>query len=263
MHSDALPEFIADGVSLDFVDALRDNIGLRLRQNRSDASDTSSNNQGASTFQQRKVLLCINPDDETFSRAISGNLSGLFEISEDRDLELSAGQIIENLQRGSWFSSVSSKHILNSTFVDQLSKKITLDHDVDSAERTLMGTAIGEAVSNGVVHGNLELNSPPMGGIDDFTTFYRKIDVRLNNSNYGNRHVMVQTWADSDGVWVCVTDEGLGYRPFKEKRAGGTETDGGSLPKEKRRSGRGLEIINTFSKEVRVDNEGRRISMRF
>lgn len=263
MYSHTMPEFISEGVSQASVETLTHFVEPRPSQRPpADFWGAPVSQEMAAPIQDR-IMLCATTTDQIFSKTIQGHYKGILEMTEGREIEPSADHFNHLLDSRAWFASVSSKHIFKSTIVDQISQKIAFERGMEQADQEMMRTAIGEAVSNGVVHGNLELTSPPMSRMEDFVAFYAEIDKRLKVPKYGDRHIVIQVCADSSGIWVIVTDEGYGYTPFIEKRTQNGTVKSGSIKSDKRRSGRGMEIIRSSSKEVRVDSQGRRLSMKF
>ncbi len=259
MVDDPLPEFIIDALPEDRVQNLKTRLKSRVQQNKSGPIGGTAQN---SNQKSGRILLCGSANDEIFLRATSDNFSGLYEVFETTDPDQCADHLFSLLNCRTWFFSASSKHMFNSSFDEHLSKMIGDNRRLGQENRDLMRTAIDEAITNAVVHGNLELHSPPMHSINDFTAFYANIAERLAQPIYGDRQITIQKWAEGDNDWVSVADQGHGYAPHRERRL---ETPKSIRPgqKERRRSGRGLEIIRSLTKQTRLDQQGRRLSMQF
>lgn len=263
MSNDPIPKFIADGVSKARIDRLSDLLEIHLRQKYTTDAYAFPGARREDVVGQNQILVCAAPNDGFYSKTVSGHFRGILELADNQEIEPCAHHLGGLLQSGAWFASVSSKNIFGSTLVAHLSQKVSDECQIDEANQELMRTAIEEAVCNGVVHGNLELTSPAMDSFDEFTSFYALIDERIKIPEFGDRYITVQTWVDNSDVWVSVTDEGLGYEPITEKRTQDKNVRSGTIPKEKRRSGRGMNIIRSLTKDVHIDRGGRRMSMKF
>ncbi|MFD2206043.1 ATP-binding protein [Kiloniella antarctica] len=260
MFDDAMPEFITECVSKENLEALVNLVKPRLRQKPIVAAKGLPTPSSVKGGHQPQILVCAKPTEKTFSRTVLSQFFGVFELNENRKIEQSANQILDLLYKPTWFASISSSRIYNSGFVEQLCQKIAIENNVDQANQELMRTAVHEALCNGVVHGNLELETPSMDNIDKFSAFYTKINERLQVSKYGDRHITFRAWTAHNGIWVSVTDEGMGYVKKQTQKEIAAES---SVPNGKVYSGRGLKIISGLAKEVQIGCHGRCLAMRF
>lgn len=110
--------------------------------------------------------------------------------------------------------------------------------------------ALHEAVSNAVVHGNLQVQSVDSVSVEALGRFAAKMAERLADPVYARRRLRVVLIDNADAVDVAIDDEGPGFVP-KSKPAG-------TAP-----SGRGLELIQTLADSMRLANAGRRIELTF
>lgn len=119
--------------------------------------------------------------------------------------------------------------------------------------RQVMELALHEALVNAMVHGNLEIGSLSKDSLDDFIQFCQTIEMRLGDTAYGRRRVTtVVTWDDAT-IDVTITDEGPGY-------------DAAILDQPidlNKKSGRGLFLIRDICRSIDVQDDGRRLIMRF
>lgn len=109
--------------------------------------------------------------------------------------------------------------------------------------------ALHEAVSNGLIHGNLQvsgMNALDVGALD---TFSEVLADRLNRPEYARRRLEILCRLAERALTVEVIDEGPGYQP-SPRQPGGP-------------SGRGLAMIATVADDYKVLDGGRRICMRF
>lgn len=115
-----------------------------------------------------------------------------------------------------------------------------------------VSTALGEAFSNAIDHGNLELDSALREHRDD--TYERKRKERSRRAPFRDRRVHVSERITGDSVTYIVRDEGRGF----DVTSIPDPTDSENLLKA---SGRGLMLIRTFMDEVAFNDTGNEIRM--
>jgi anti-sigma regulatory factor (Ser/Thr protein kinase) len=113
--------------------------------------------------------------------------------------------------------------------------------------------ALHEALTNAVVHGNLELASALKERDDD--AFARALAERTADPHYSGRNVIIEVDHDEERCCWSVTDQGRGFdhRHYLER-----EPDEESLWLS---SGRGILLMRAFVDEVRYDQDGRRVTL--
>lgn len=119
-------------------------------------------------------------------------------------------------------------------------------------------TALVEAVVNGIVHGNLELPSQYENGtlnaaIAAHESYYEAIERQLERTRFGMRRLAAAAWWRKGRVDISVYDQGPGYDVelvAHQKR-------------NKRYSGRGIDVIAAMSTSYCIEDGGRSITMRF
>ena len=141
----------------------------------------------------------------------------------------------------------------------------TTAFDIDLAQSTLAALAgfgvlaedridalrlpIHEAVANGLIHGNLEIDNVSRESLEEFEVYAKLLSERLANPHYGDRHLELSVTIQDSDIVVVVHDQGRGYdvsRPVKGLK-----------------SGRGLAIIRSMVSSVDVGEDGRLIRLRF
>jgi anti-sigma regulatory factor (Ser/Thr protein kinase) len=119
-------------------------------------------------------------------------------------------------------------------------------------ERTSRVTlALHEALTNSIVHGNLELSSDLKEQGDD--CFARAVAHRCADSAFASRTVDVRSLYDGRSIRWTLTDQGPGFDVEGVQRRLDTEGPG------ERASGRGLLMMRAFLDEVHFDQGGRRV----
>lgn len=119
------------------------------------------------------------------------------------------------------------------------------------AQRDDMELALHEAISNAVVHGNLQVAGMKGLNVDALDRFSHDLARRMADPAFAGRRVEVSCWLEPDTLTVDVTDEGSGFEPAP--KAGATPDA----------SGRGLDLIALLAHSVELLDHGRRIRMRF
>lgn len=114
-----------------------------------------------------------------------------------------------------------------------------------------------EAISNAVVHGNLQVEGMKGLSVDALDRFSCALATRMADPAYATRRVEVSCWlTPEDELLVEVADEGSGFVP--QIREGATATAGAASA-----SGRGLDLITAIAAQVELLDNGRRIRIRF
>jgi CheY-like chemotaxis protein/anti-sigma regulatory factor (Ser/Thr protein kinase) len=116
----------------------------------------------------------------------------------------------------------------------------------------LVGVALHEALTNAILHGNLELDSA-MRETDE-KGYYRLAADRRTQPPYQDRRVHVRMEVVPQGTTFVVRDEGEGFDPATLP----DPTDPANLGKV---SGRGLLLIQTFMDRVEHNDPGNQITM--
>jgi anti-sigma regulatory factor (Ser/Thr protein kinase) len=117
--------------------------------------------------------------------------------------------------------------------------------------RRLM-TALHEALTNAVIHGNLGISSELKERGDD--SFLQTMAARCADPAYAGRVVDVQVSHDDEFARWTITDEGEGFDAAAALRRLDHREPDASLA-----SGRGLMLIRAFVDEMRYEDRGRRL----
>ncbi len=109
--------------------------------------------------------------------------------------------------------------------------------------------ALHEAISNALVHGNLQVDGMKELSTVELERFSRELLERLADPALSHRRVEVAVLFEAGAVVIEVADEGGGFVPCPHAAHGA--------------SGRGLDLIATIAETVELRDGGRRIRMRF
>lgn len=119
--------------------------------------------------------------------------------------------------------------------------------------RTQVGMAVSEALSNAMIHGNLEVCSSLRD--EDSQRYYETIERRREEEPYATRRVRFIGRESTESVEYVVVDEGPGFDPS-------SLPDPTAPENMVRVRGRGILLIRSFMDEVEFNETGNRITMR-
>ena len=120
------------------------------------------------------------------------------------------------------------------------------------SELTLLGIAIEEALSNAMIHGNLEVSSGLRESNSD--AYERLIEQRMKQKPFCDRTIVVSISIAENRLMCSIADEGQGF-------------DVSSIPDPTdpeymwRASGRGLLLMKSFMDEVCYNSAGNQITL--
>jgi CheY-like chemotaxis protein len=122
----------------------------------------------------------------------------------------------------------------------------------DEPTRSQIGTALIEALSNAIVHGNLEVSSELRS--DDSTAYLQQIAERRQREPWASRRVLCSARQSPDQVTYRIRDEGPGFDISQVPDPTRPETM-------LKAQGRGLYLIHAFMDEVEHNEAGNEIRM--
>lgn len=122
----------------------------------------------------------------------------------------------------------------------------------DAAERTRLGVALEEALTNALYHGNLEVASNLRE--EDEQAYYRLIERRSQELPYRDRRIHVEATLSREEALFRVRDEGVGFDPSVLP----DPTDPANLDKA---FGRGVLLMRTFMDEVEYNSVGNEVRL--
>jgi anti-sigma regulatory factor (Ser/Thr protein kinase) len=121
-----------------------------------------------------------------------------------------------------------------------------------NGDRMHLAVSLEEAITNGIVHGNLEVSSEHRG--EDDALYHRLIKERRRQAPYCHRKLRVRGLFRPHKVSFTIADEGPGFDP----RALADPTRPENLDKA---HGRGLFLIRAFTDEVSFNSRGNEIRL--
>lgn len=136
--------------------------------------------------------------------------------------------------------------------VDGLSRRF-IDYEIcDRPTAGRLGVAVGEAVVNAIVHGNLEVGSDVRDDPDD--VYDRLIEARRLDPRFRRRRVRLHCAFNEREGRITVRDEGPGF----DVNAVPDPTDDENLT---RPYGRGILLIRAFFDDVAYNEKGDAVTM--
>jgi len=115
-----------------------------------------------------------------------------------------------------------------------------------------VAVCLREALSNAIIHGNLEIDSALRER--DEQGYHKLIEERAQEEPYADRYVHVTARESCQEAAYTIRDEGVGF----DSRSLPDPSDPANL---ERVSGRGMLLIQTFMDEVRHNAKGNEITM--
>jgi CheY-like chemotaxis protein len=212
------------------------------------------------------ILMTGQGADDTAAQALR---AGAASYIPKRFLKQSLGDTVRSVlataraivtRRDAWtlLSYRESHYILGyekdgrSTLIAHLEEELDRFHLCDASERIRVGTALSEAITNAVDHGNLELDSVLREESDH--EYFELGRRRAAEPPYRDRRVHITTRLTPSEVTYVIRDEGPGFQHENLP----DPTDPENLTK---LSGRGLLLIRTFMDDVRFNDQGNEITM--
>jgi anti-sigma regulatory factor (Ser/Thr protein kinase) len=137
-----------------------------------------------------------------------------------------------------------------SLLVAKLAERISLDE----YQRECMETALYEAITNAVLHGNLGIAEHPGTGLDGLEELGQLVQHRLAQQALALKRVRITAHWSKAKIEISIRDEGEGY---------GAQPDEIRAPPQCGFSGRGLMIVRAMADRTEVREGGRCLCLAF
>ncbi|MEM6460110.1 MAG: ATP-binding protein [Planctomycetota bacterium] len=159
---------------------------------------------------------------------------------------------------------IGNDPLLLPALLTRLQASLTLFGIGDEAQRTRVGIALEEALSNALYHGNLEVSSRLRE--ESFEAYYELAAERRTQPPYADRRITVTETLTADAASFTIADEGPGFDTAKlrEDRApDGDDTEAGdTCPINlEALSGRGVMLMRAFMDEVTYNAAGNEVTL--
>lgn len=140
--------------------------------------------------------------------------------------------------------------------VEYLKDKALLSGVCHAARANKLMLALHEALTNAVIHGNLELKSD-LKDLSD-SAFAEALAERAADPRYAARSVEVQVVYDGESCRWTITDQGKGF-DCERALARAAQVDPERIPDRMPASGRGILLMRSFLDDMRYELGGRRL----
>ncbi|MFY8095916.1 MAG: ATP-binding protein [Niveispirillum sp.] len=124
---------------------------------------------------------------------------------------------------------------------------------LDAGRRADAEICLHEAISNAIVHGNLDIHQAPSADASAFDGFFRAVQERLADRTHANRRVTVEALCGPEELCVRITDQGRGHPGLVPT----------AINKLEAKSGRGIRIMGELADRVSFSDAGRAVNLYF
>lgn len=124
---------------------------------------------------------------------------------------------------------------------------------LDAGRRADAEICVHEAVSNAIVHGNLDIHQAPSADASAFDGFFRAVQEKLADRTHASRRVTVEAQCGPDELCVRIGDQGRGHPGLIPT----------AIDKLEAKSGRGIRIMGELADRVSFSDAGRTVNLYF
>lgn len=205
----------------------------------------------ASTNNHADVILVAKPERLQLERLLSPPPYAVIETpAPDRTF---GDRLRLALEKRGLLLSLSTATAFNADLTNLLCTACRQRIDLSDERLSDIETAVEEALSNAMVHGNLDIASVLRNDPADFDQYCDLVNQRLTTPSYAQRRIeILATWS-SDGIDIEVHDEGRGYDISNFQ----------ALPQLEAKCGRGFSLIRDLASNVTIADHGRSLTMSF
>ncbi len=232
---------LADGSPSDDLTEQCEALGLRLA---GQIGDTSSG-----------YILTGAADEDAVRRGLAYPYGGFVELGMEGLLGVGL-RCFETVRAGGISLSLTTRSVYALGTLELVSEAIRKTMALAPGEAAeLIDICLGEAISNAVMHGNLEV--PPYLRInaEGFHVFRQVMQERLADPVLSNRRIEINVMPRGDGfLTVMVSDHGQGFT-LAEQLTHHVDSEA--------KSGRGLGLINRICASLLTEDGGRTLVMTF
>lgn len=161
-------------------------------------------------------------------------------------------QLLESLTRAEFHFTLENDTRLIPALVHHVQESVMRLHFCDESGCMRLGIALCEALSNSIIHGNLEISSDLRD--NDESAYHALVAERRKTKPYSDRRVLVMARVTHDEVSLVIRDEGPGFDANKLR----DPTDSANLDLA---GGRGLFLIRAFADEVYHNTFGNQLTI--
>ncbi|RAU20695.1 ATP-binding protein [Paramagnetospirillum kuznetsovii] len=193
--------------------------------------------------------------DDSIRRGIGGDFSGFVELGDEGLLGVGL-RCFETVRSGGLAISLKTRSAYALPTLDIVCDALRDCMGLAPGERAdLIGICLGEAISNAVMHGNLEVPAHLRVNSEGFQRFRQIMHERLNDPVLACRRVEINILPRGhDFIAVMVSDQGAGFN-FAEHLNHTVDSEA--------KSGRGLGLISRICASLLAEDGGRTLTMTF
>ncbi|MDR3514996.1 MAG: ATP-binding protein [Azospirillaceae bacterium] len=198
------------------------------------------------TFSEHALLLTASPENGVLDDLFRRGMGRCIEVDGYSDPEVREAAC--RADRSDLFLSLTTATTYRGSVSRWVMQGIGLRQVLTPERRDDIELALQEAISNAVLHGNLQMDSLDGVSVAALERFHAETALRLELPAFADRRVEVAVTLGR-AVTIEVVDQGVGY--IWSPRGGGVA------------SGRGIALIATISDDFEVLQNGRCMRMSF
>lgn len=201
---------------------------------------------------QADIVLVSSPDRVVLQQALSTRPP--FAVIETPAPDQAFGERLNRaLSAQGLFLSLRTQTAFNAELTTLICGACAKAIGLTDERRMDIETAVEEALSNAMVHGNLDIASVLRNDPADFELYCDLVNERLATLPYADRRLELLAVWTAGKVDIEVHDEGRGYD------IGSIQ----SLPQVEAKCGRGFSLIRELAQNITVGEHGRSLTMSF
>lgn len=217
----------------------------------------------SSTLPDKSLYVLENTTTEHLNKCFVAPAVGLAELADDVSSLTKFIEIVVSFDV--ICLSITSKTASEINVAPLLCRHVKFLQNLSTTISASTELAIQEASINALTHGNLGLKSAYEEAEDDIEKYHQIVRRRAAMTHLKNKRIDFLLWENASSVFVSVHDQGDGFQP-PERRKFDLNTplpDDRRREKDRRQSGRGLDIIRRFSDDFWISPPGTSIVMEF
>ncbi|MEI6985114.1 MAG: ATP-binding protein [Rhodospirillaceae bacterium] len=209
--------------------------------------ETGSQDGNSSHTHARVVVLLGTSWEDRISTCRANPFTAWIEVGVLSDQSLL--DLIRCATQTSLYFSLTTATANRLNLSNEVLQALAHHRPLNDTARDNIEVALHEALSNALIHGNLQLDSLAALTIEALEAFSSTLMRRITDPNYANRRVDVACAFEDGAMVIDVVDQGSGfiYKPRSESAV----------------CGRGIEFIKSSCQSYVLLDSGRRLKMRF
>lgn len=207
---------------------------------------------GVSSPSERVVLLFDGAMAASLRELSRDGVLAMIEVDPD-DVETAVSQVRRVAAVGGAVLGCTTRSALAMEPARLFVELLTAAREISEDARIAVESALQEAVTNALVHGNLEISSESFDVQGGLCCLEELLEERKRQPELAGRRLVLAARQGKRALEVTVENEGPGYQPQEDDAA----LDGQGF------SGRGLGIIRAFAEHVDLSDNGRIMRLTF